>query len=76
MKIVVKYPPDFDGELHIEATEIRGLTPAARSWKFQFQHAASHGEEAWATLVTAARGILAQEGRRILPGEKEQQCLR
>jgi hypothetical protein len=62
-KIVITYPPDFDGELHIEAEECKGLSETSRSWKFQFEHAA-RTEDVWTTLVAAAKAILAQEVRR------------
>ncbi len=62
-KIVIQYPPDFDGELHIEAEEVKGLSSASRSWKFEFNHAASEGESAWETLVAAAKAILQQDKR-------------
>ena len=53
--IIVKYPPDFDGELHIEWEEDR------YGYKYQFAHAGTGTE--WDTLVEAARGILAQDQR-------------
>lgn len=63
MKIVITYPPDYDGELHIDAEEKVGLSKSSRSWKFTFEHAASSDESAWETLVAAAKAIVAQQKR-------------
>lgn len=55
--IVIEYPPDFDGELHINEKQVdHGFT-------FSFTHAAVNNS-AWETLVKAAEGILAQNTRK------------
>jgi hypothetical protein len=63
-QIVITYPPNNDGELHIvvEATHNPALNPALSSFQYTFTHA-SRGD-AWATLVAAAQGIIAQDRRR------------
>jgi hypothetical protein len=59
-KIIIQYPPDFDGELHIECRESRYLK--ATIYYYSFGHGAK-GDDSWATLVEAAKAILAQEYR-------------
>jgi len=62
--IVIKYPPDFDGDLHIK------VTPKQNAFTFEFTHtntmkgtgAFGHSTD-WETLVTACKGILAQANR-------------
>ena len=56
MKIVVYYPPTYDGELDINVEESK------RYFKYTFVHAKKG--DAWLTLVEAARGILSQHDRR------------
>ena len=62
MQIIISFPPDFDGELHINATEQKG--PNSRAFKFEFTQTASHSETAWQTLLIAAKSILEQERRK------------
>lgn len=61
--IIVTYPPDHDGELHILVeTEVRVKQPSnAHAYEYKFRHAAKG--TAWETLVAAARAIIAQDGR-------------
>lgn len=71
-RIVIRYPPDFDGQLHIEATPSSEDT--LLPWvKFEFTHAQLHDtkengykptETVWETLVRAAEGIIAQDKRK------------
>jgi hypothetical protein len=56
-KIIIKYPPDYDGELHITVL-------AAERWvEFQFTHSKKENEGVWETLVKAAEAIIAQNKR-------------
>ncbi len=73
--IIIKYPPDFDGELHIECETQHGgyNKDVITSYKFTFEHVVyphghggnSNGPPEWETLVEAAHAILAQDLRRI-----------
>lgn len=63
-KIVIQYPPDFDGELHIDAVENRDRKGKIDAFQFTFIHAAVEGD-AWKTLVKAAKGIIAQDSRSV-----------
>lgn len=57
----IKYPPDFDGELHVHATPIRiGFLPTVL---FMMEIRQVEGEDIWKTLVRAAQDILKQEDR-------------
>lgn len=58
-RIVVSYPPEFDGELWIDYLEVE-----KRSFIFNFTH--SQTGSAWQTLVSAAKAILAQDERNSL----------
>jgi hypothetical protein len=64
-RIVITYPPDFDGELHIEVTDQKtGLSPKAwtnRTYTFTL---ATHTDTPWEDLVQVARDIIAQDSRR------------
>jgi hypothetical protein len=60
--IVITYPPDFDGELHIDVDPAG--THVSPTFRFSFEHAAKPGETSWAVLVRAAQAILDQESRR------------
>lgn len=57
--IVIRYPPDFDGELHISCKEI------PHPVKFDYQYTFTHAEkgDSWETLVAAAKAIVAQDER-------------
>lgn len=61
--IVIKYPPDYDGELHV-MVEVRGT-----AYVYQFTHAKmkidGYAADEWDTLVKVARDIIAQANRRI-----------
>lgn len=66
--IAIQYPPDFDGELHIEHSEKAVLPHSPKSWKehtFSFTVAdnAMSAETPWEVLVQVAKDILAQEER-------------
>lgn len=62
--IVIEYPPDYDGELHIWAYKNSG------SINFTLQHAIQKNEHTktdeteWENLVRAARAIIAQDERK------------
>lgn len=62
--IIIEYPPDYDGELHIFTDK------KSNSINFTFNHAIQKNiftktdETEWENLVRAARGIIAQEERR------------
>ncbi len=62
--IVIEYPPDYDGELHIWAYRDTDY------FEFTFRHAIQKNEftktneTAWENLVRAARGIIAQDERK------------
>lgn len=57
--IVIKYPPDFDGELHITCTDKDNY-----AYNYNFTHANQNGElDEWQTLVKAAWGIINQDRR-------------
>jgi len=58
-RIVIVFPPDFDGELHIDWTEVD------RAFEYKFTNRKDKTENAWTTLVEVARGILAQEDRKL-----------
>lgn len=61
--IVIKYPPDYDGELHIWAYE------NSDSIEFTLRHAIKKNqftktnETPWENIVRAARAIIAQDER-------------
>lgn len=64
--IAIQYPPDFDGELHIEHSEKAVLPHSPKSWTdhtYSFTVAA-HETDPWAILVSVAKDILAQDARR------------
>ena len=68
-RIVITYPPDYDGELHIEQTDkvIHGLTKqqwTERTYTFTL---ATKTDDPWADLVSVAKDILAQDARRNAP---------
>lgn len=60
--IIIHYPPNFDGELHINVENIKD------AYKFEFTHTSSNGlgwiNTKWDTLVLVAKAILAQDLRR------------
>jgi hypothetical protein len=56
-KIIIKYPPDYDGELHIL------VNPAGNEVDFQFTIARQENETPWEALVRAAEDIIAQNKR-------------
>ena len=59
-KIVIKYPPDFDGELHVNVTE------ETRSFTYTFTMAKGIPPcTPWEGLVEASNDIIAQENRRL-----------
>ena len=65
--IVIEYPPNYDGELHIWAYKDLDSIPY---FEFTLRHAIQKNEftktneTAWENLVRAARGILAQDERK------------
>jgi len=65
VRIVVTYPPDFDGELHIECTE-NAPKIGGRSYTYTFTHAACSGasDDPIITLEHAATAILRMISRR------------
>lgn len=66
MTLIVKYPPYFDGELHIKAN----MHDRKLSCEYSFIHSTSkeatgvEGANEWQTLVAAAKAIIAQDERR------------
>jgi hypothetical protein len=66
--IVINYPPEFDGQLLIEAvSDMKKVNP---SWTFQFTRSEEDGS-AWDTLVQAASEIINQEARMLVRRHKE-----
>jgi len=57
-KIVIKYPPSFDGELHITCS-----AHDPNHFTYTFTHA-SVNDNTWDTLVAAAQAILEQDRRK------------
>lgn len=56
-RITITYPPDFDGELHIE------VETTEYYHQYSFKYCTSAGDD-WQALVRAARDILAQDARK------------
>ena len=57
-KIIIKYPPDYNGELHILVNR------AGSEVDFQFTIATKENETPWGALVRAAEDVIAQDSRR------------
>lgn len=66
--LVVKYPPELDGELHVQCDETGPLGGPAVGPRidrtYSFTIAARHGEDPWDTLNRAATDIQAHVARR------------
>ena len=62
-RIVIQYPPDFDGELHIEHSTEEEALSGRTDHTYSFTVAA-HETDPWAILVSVAKDILAQDARR------------
>lgn len=60
-RIVVTYPPQYDGELWIEATGASRALTGPGKWRFEFEHVDCGSD--WATLVAAATAIIKQDIR-------------
>lgn len=58
--IVIQYPPEYDGELHIWA--FRKTIQTAKV-DFTLRHAIKNNETDWENLVRAAKAIIAQDKR-------------
>lgn len=58
VKIIVNYPPNFDGCLEIGVHEVNFVN---RAYVYAFTHAAIGNE--WETLVQVAKDILKQDER-------------
>lgn len=69
-QIVITYPPDYDGELHVGCLE--KLSRFGKEFLYSFTHAAPENATAWDTLVIAAKAILAQDERRKAKALREQ----
>lgn len=54
--IIIKYPPDYDGELHIEFKTDESCSIGIVN--FEFGYAMKPGEKPWDALVRAAQDIL------------------
>ena len=66
-RIVIQYPPDFDGELHIEHSTEEKAMLSGKPWTdhtYSFTVAAARNRNPWAILVSVAKDILAQDARR------------
>lgn len=62
--IVIEYPPDYDGELHIWAYKDSGYHEFTLRHAIQKNEFTKTNETPWENLVRAARGILAQDERK------------
>ena len=69
--IVITYPPEHDGELHIDVKKNSRYGKASADFTYTFTHA-SKGNE-WETLVAAAKAIIAQD-ERGMKSKKEGRC--
>ena len=57
--IIIKYPPDFDGELHVK------VTPKQNAFTYEFTHNNKSGTlTEWQALVKAAIAIVEQDNRK------------
>ena len=63
-QIIVTYPPDHDGELHIVVETKTHVKSGRMTYEYSFKHAAQDDTKtAWKTLVIAAKAIIAQDFR-------------
>lgn len=58
-RIVIQYPPDFDGELWIDCESI----PHPVNWDYRYTFTHAEKGNTWETLVAAAKAIIAQDER-------------
>lgn len=62
---VIKYPPTFDGELHIKMTPKAGSSDKIIAYDIELSHTTHNGElDSWQVLVEMAHAIIAQDRRR------------
>lgn len=59
--IVIQYPPDFDGELHIRQEDIYPTSRNSAAYRYEFVHVQQGSP--WETLVKAAKAIIEQDER-------------
>lgn len=62
--IVIEYPPDYDGELHIWAYKDSDAIEFTLRHAIQKNEHTQTNETAWENLVRAARGIITQDERK------------
>jgi hypothetical protein len=63
--IVIKYPPDFDGELHITVESTKSYS-GSTDYAYSFARSGRTEGEEWEMLGKTARDIIAQNDRKSL----------
>ena len=62
--VIITYPPDYDGQLHIVAEVHTHVKSGMVTYEYSFKHAAQGDTKtSWETLVIAAKAIIAQDIR-------------
>lgn len=61
--LVIYYPPNFDGELHIESERCDDKNKTQIQFRFVVAKLKDEHKSCWDTLVQVARDIIAQNDR-------------